>query len=156
MRRVIFYVMLVVLLLAGSTLNSTVKEEDGQEIERYIRQEVMSPNSGGKIFSAHEILSTNEEKGEIYLWALIEEYYKEGAEVEQGSVMSVPIVLKVDRSEGTFKVISHTLPRDGSFYADDVKEMFPYFAELKALDYSSGPINKLIKEVEAEVAEKLK
>jgi hypothetical protein len=154
MRRFVFQVMFVVLLLAGCSFNSTVTEEDGQEIERYIRQEVMSPNSDGKIFSAHEILAINEEKGEIYLWALIKEYYKEGAEVEQGSAMSVPMVLKVDRSEGAFKVISHTLPRDGSFYADDLKDMFPYFAELKALDYSSGPINKLIKKVEAEVAEK--
>lgn len=155
MRRNVFRVMFVFLLLAGCS-NSAVTEEDGQEIERYIRQEVMSPNFGGEIFSAYEILASNEEKGEIYLWALIEEYYKEGAEVEQGSGMSVPMVLKVDRSEGALKVISHTLPRDGSFYADDIKDMFPYFAELKALDYSSGPIKKLIKEVEAEAAEKLK
>ena len=69
MRHVVFHVMFVVLLLAGCSLNSTVTEEDGQEIERYISQEVMSPNFGGDIFSAHEILATNEEKGEIYLWA---------------------------------------------------------------------------------------
>jgi hypothetical protein len=154
MRHVIFHVTFVVLLLAGCSLNSTVTEEDGQEIERYVRQEVMSPNFDGKIFSAHEILVTNEEKGEIYLWALIEEYYKEGTEVEQGSGMSVPMVLKVDHSGDSLKVISHTLPRDGSYYADDVKDMFPYFAELKALDYPSIHIKKLIKEVETEVAEK--
>ncbi|WP_226678590.1 hypothetical protein [Mesobacillus jeotgali] len=155
MRRIIFHVIIVFLLLAGCSLNSTVTEEDEQEIEKYISQEVMSPNFGGEIFSAYEILATNEEKGEIYLWALIEEYYKEGEEVEQGSGMSVPMVLKIDRSEGASKVISHTLPRDGSFYADDIKEMFPYFAELKALDYPSNHIKKLIKEVESEVAEKL-
>jgi hypothetical protein len=149
-------VLLIMILLLAGCSNSAVTEEHGQEIERYIRQEVMNPNFGGELFSAHEILASNEKKGEIYLWALIEEYYKEGAEVEKGSAISVPMVLKVDRSEGSFKVISHTLPRDGSFYADDLKDMFPYFAETKALDYSSGPINKLIEEVEAEVAEKFK
>lgn len=147
--------LVMILLLAGCS-NREVSIEDGQEIERYIRQEVMSPNFGGEIFSAYEILASNEEKGEIYLWALIEEYYKEGAEVEQGSGMSVPMVLKVDRSEGALKVTGHSLPRDGSFYADDIKDMFPYFAELKALDYPSNHIKKMIEEVETEVAEKLK
>ncbi|WLR54897.1 hypothetical protein LC048_21325 [Mesobacillus subterraneus] len=154
MKRNFIWVMFVVLLVAGCS-NAAVTEEEGEEIERYIRQEVMKPNFGGEILSAYEILASSEEKGEIYLWALIEEYYKEGAEVEQGSGMSVPMVLKVDRSEGALKVISHTLPRDGSFYADDVKEMFPYFAEIKALDYPSIHIKKLVKEVETEVAEKL-
>lgn len=155
MKRSFILGMIGLLLLTGCS-NSAVTEEDRMEIERYISQEVMDPNFGGEVFNAYEILATNGEKGEIYLWALIEEYYKEGAEVEQGSGMSVPMVLKVDRSEGAFKVISHTLPRDGSFYADDIKEMFPYFAEIKALDYPSIHIKKLIEEVETEVAEKLK
>ncbi|MBT2694244.1 hypothetical protein [Bacillus sp. ISL-55] len=155
MKKQVLSLIVMFLLLAGCS-NMAVSEEDEQEIERYISQEVMDPNFGGEIFNAYEILATNEEKGEIYLWALIEEYYKEGAEVEHGSGMSVPMVLKVDRSEGTFKVTGHTLPRDGSFYADDVKAMFPYFAEMKALDYPSIHFKKLSKEVESEVAEKLK
>lgn len=154
MKRNVLGLLVLILLLAGCS-NTAVSEEDGQEIERYIRQEVMSPNFGGEIFTAYEILASNEEKGEIYLWALIMEYYKEGADVEQGTGMSVPMILKVDRSEGAFKVTGHTLPRDGSFYADDIKDMFPYFAELKALDYPSNHIKKLITEVETEVAEKL-
>ena len=147
--------LLVMLLLLAGCSNTALSEEDGQEIDRYLRQEVMSPNFGGETFTAYEILASNDKEDEIYLWALIEEYYKEGTKVEQGAGMSVPMVLKVDRSEGAFKVTGHTLPRDGSFYADDIKDMFPYFAELKALDYPSNHIKKLIEEVETEVAEKL-
>lgn len=147
--------LLVMLLLLAGCSNTAVSEEEEQEIERYIRQELMSPNFGGEIFTAYEILASSEEKDEIYLWALIKEFYKEGDNVEEGSGMSVPIVLKVDRSEGAFKVTGHTLPRDGSFYADDIKDMFPYFAELKALDYPSYHIEKLNAEVESEAAEKL-
>ncbi|RSD22545.1 hypothetical protein [Mesobacillus subterraneus] len=157
MMRSFFLVIVVVLLLAGCSIPASIAltEEDGHEIERYIRQEVMSPNFGGEVFSAHEILATSKDKGEIYLWALIEEYYKDGAAVEQGSGMSVPMVLKVDQSGDSLKVVSHTLPRDGSLYADDIKDMFPYFAGQKALDYPSNHIKKLIKEIEAEVAEKM-
>jgi hypothetical protein len=147
--------LLLILVLAGYARSSgsiSVTAENHQEIEKYIREEVMSPNFGGEIFSAHEILGSNEKKGELYIWALIEEYYKEDSKIEQGTGMSVPMVLKIDQTEDSLQVISHTLPRDGSDYANDLKDMFPYFAEIKALDYPSIYVDKLIKKIEAEVA----
>ncbi|MCM3666586.1 hypothetical protein M3204_19375 [Mesobacillus subterraneus] len=150
--------MLLILLLAGCSQSGSiaVTEKDKQEIERYIRQEVMSPNFGGEIFSAYEILGSDENKGELYLWALIQEYYKEGTGIEQGTGMSVPMVLKIDQSKDSFEVISHTLPRDGSLYAEDIKNLFPYLAGRKALDHPDKVISELIEEAEAEAEQKLK
>jgi hypothetical protein len=150
--------MLLILLLAGCSQSGSiaVTEKDKQEIERYIRKEVMSPNFGGEIFSAYEILGSDENKGELYLWALIQEYYKEGTGVEQGTGMSVPMVLKIDQSKDSFKVISHTLPRDGSLYAEEIKNLFPYLAGRKALDHPDKLISELIEEAEAEAEQKLK
>lgn len=147
--------LLLILVLAGYARSSgsiSFTAESQQEIEKYIREEVMSPNFRGEIFSAHEILGSNEKKGELYIWALIEEYYKEDSKIEQGTGMSVPMVLKVDQTEDSLQVISHSIPRDGSYYANDIKDMFPYFAEIKALDYPSIYVDKLIKKIEAEVA----
>jgi outer membrane lipoprotein-sorting protein len=145
--------MLLILLLTGCTQSGSipVTAEDQQEIEKYIGQEVMSVNFGGEIFSEYEILGSDQKKSELYIWALIEEYYKEGSKMELGTGMSVPMVLKVDQTESPLKVLSHTQPRDGSFYADDLKDMFPYFAEMKALDYPTSHIDKLVKEIEAKV-----
>jgi hypothetical protein len=150
--------MLLILLLAGCSQSGSiaVTEKDKQEIKRYIRQEVMSPNFGGEIFSAYEILESDENKGELYLWALIQEYYKEGTGIEQGTGMSVPMVLKIDQNKDSFKVISHTLPRDGSLYAEDIKNLFPYLAGRKALDHPDKLISELIEEAEAEAEQKLK
>ncbi|CAM4025684.1 hypothetical protein [Mesobacillus thioparans] len=146
---------LLILLVAGyarSSSSISLSAENQQEIERYIREEVMSPNFDGEIFTAYEILGSNEKKGELYIWALIQEYYKDGSKMEQGTGMSVPMVLKIDQTEGSLQVISHTIPRDGSYYANDIKDMFPYFAEIKALDYPTIHVDKLIKKIEAEVA----
>jgi hypothetical protein len=150
--------MLLILLLAGCSEpgSISVTEKDKQEIEKYIRQEVMSPNFGGEVFSAYEILGSDENKGELYLWALIQEYYKKGTEIEQGTGMSVPMVLKIDQSKDSFKVLSHTLPRDGSLYAEDIKNLFPYFAGRKAINHPDKVISKLIEEAEAEAEQKLK
>ncbi|WP_079504431.1 hypothetical protein [Mesobacillus jeotgali] len=144
---------MLLILLAGCTQSGSipVTAEDQQEIEKYIRQEVMSANFGGEIFSAYEILGSDHEKSELYIWALIEEYYREGTNIEQGTGMSVPMVLKVDQTESPLKVLSHTEPRDGSFYAADIKDMFPYYAEKKALNYPTSHVDKLVKEIEAEV-----
>jgi hypothetical protein len=150
--------LLLILLLAGCSQpgSISVTEKDKQEIERYIRQEVMSPNFGGEVFSAYEILDSDRKKGELYIWALIQEYYKEDTGIEQGTGMSVPMVLKIDESKDSLKVLSHTLPRDGSFYAEDIKSMFPYFAGRKALDHPDKVISELIEEAEAEAEQKLK
>lgn len=115
----------------------------------------MEPNFGGENISAFEILASNRKKGELYIWAYIQEYYKKGEGIEEGTGMSVPMVLKLDQSGKSFKVRSHTMPRDGSFYADDIKNLFPKLAEKKALNYPSGDINKLMKEAEDEAKEKM-
>lgn len=150
--------MLLILLLAGCSQSGsiTVSEKDKREIDKYIRQEVMSPNFGGEVFSAYEILDSDRKKGELYIWALIQEYYKEGTGIEQGTGMSVPMVLKIERTGDSLTVLSHTLPRDGSFYAEDIKDMFPYFAGRKAIDHPDKVVSELIEEAEAEAEKKLK
>ena len=112
---------------------------------------VMSPNFNGKVFCAFEILDTNASVGEIYLWALMEEYYKEGSIVQLGSGMSVPIVLNVSVDQQSMTIIDHSLPGDGSDYGDDVRELFPSNVHNKIFEYSSKHISKLIDEVEIKV-----
>lgn len=149
--------MLLLLFLAGCSQSTaiTISDENHQEIEKYLRDEVMDPNFGGKNFSAYEVLGSDQDKGEIYIWAFIQEYYEEGNGIEEGTGMSVPMVLKLDQSQNSFKVLSHTLPRDGNYYAEDIKDLFPKKAEKKIFDYPTVDIGKLIKEAEGEAKEKM-
>lgn len=150
--------MLLILLLVGYSQSGSISvtEKDRQEIDKYIRQEVMAPSFEGEVFSAYEILDSDKKKNEIYIWAVILEYYKEDTELEQGTGMSVPMVLKIDQSKDSLKVVSHTLPRDGSFYAEDIKSMFPFFAGMKAIDHPDSLVRELIEKAEAEAEQKLK
>ncbi|QFT87702.1 hypothetical protein FIU87_03470 [Bacillus sp. THAF10] len=124
---------------------------DEQVIEKYLSEEMMNPNSGGKIFVAYEILATDKNEGEIYLWALIEEYYKKGEFIGQGSGMSVPVVLTLSENDDSMEIKSHSLPSDGSFYEKSIKEMFPKKIHQKIFGYPSNHIGELIEEMDNKV-----
>jgi hypothetical protein len=69
--------------------------------------------------------------------------------------MSAPLVLKVKLEQSSLKVINHSLPRDGSNYADDIRKMFPENIQNKIFEYPSKHINKLIQELEIKVKKTL-
>ncbi|MED4015118.1 hypothetical protein [Sutcliffiella cohnii] len=129
---------------------SLKKEQEGT-IEKYLKQEVLKPNFGGDIFTAYEMLASNEKLGEIYVWALISEYYIEDKVIESGTSMSVPLVLHVNDSERGLEILSYTMPGDGYYYEKDIKKQFPKRIHSKIFNYSSVHINKLIKEIEEKV-----
>ncbi|WP_143424865.1 MULTISPECIES: hypothetical protein [Geobacillus] len=89
-------------------------------------------------------MGTDEIVSEVYLWALIQEYYNKGEVIEKGSGMSDPIVLHVEKNKGSLKVLGHTLLRDGSYYLKDIKELFPTNIQDKILNYPSNYISQLI------------
>ncbi len=132
--------------------NNAISVIDEQVVEKYLSEEVMNTNFGGEIFVSYEILETDKNEGEIYLWALIQEYYEKGGALEEGSGMSVPIVLSVNvHNNDSLEILSHSLPRDGSYHSEDIKEMFPKKIQNKILEYSSNHIGDLIEEMENKV-----
>ncbi|ADU29121.1 hypothetical protein [Evansella cellulosilytica] len=136
-----------------SVSNIVISADDAKVIEKYLTEEIMTPNFGGAVFAEYEILETENDVEEIYLWALIQEYYQKGEVIEEGSGMSVPIVLSVRKESQSTKIVSHSLPRDGSYFTDDIKEMFPRHIQNKIFEYGSEHISKLIKDLEEKVKE---
>ncbi|MDE5416124.1 hypothetical protein [Alkalihalobacterium chitinilyticum] len=128
-----------------------LSENEEMVIEQYLTKEVLQPNFGGEMFTTYEILGTDLNASEVYLWALIEEYYQEGGNLEQGTGMSVPMVLHAEKNTQSFKILKHTLPGDGSNYIDDIKTMFPSKLHNKIVDYDVNHISKLIDEMEDKV-----
>lgn len=121
---------------------------DQQVINRYLNEQVMDPNFGGEVFSVYEVLQSNHETGEIYIWAFIQEYYESDTGLESGTGMSVPMVLYVEQNEESLEIKSHTLPRDGSYYPEDIKTLFPRRIRSEIHDYPSKHMDGLVDEME--------
>lgn len=70
---------------------------------------------------------------EIYMWVLYEEFSnKDGLQVETGS--HIPTVLTVKKEGYQYELVELWVPRDGSYYAKDIRQKFPWHLEGKALD----------------------
>ena len=61
----------------------------------------------------------------IYAWVLEERVYLENNEIKQASASSIPHKFIVEKTDGKFIVTDVRIPRDGSYYAEDMKDIFP-------------------------------
>ncbi len=148
----------IVLMLVLGYQNLSVRNSfslsngDQQVINLYLSEEVMDPNFGGEVFSVYDVLKSDRKTGEIYIWALIEEYYETDAGLEPGTGMSVPMVLHIKQNEDAFGIRDHTLPRDGSYYPEDIKTLFPRSVQSKILNYPLRYMEGLTEEMEMKIS----
>ena len=61
----------------------------------------------------------------IYAWVLKEKHYLENDEIKQDSSSSIPYKFVVKDVDGKFSVTDSRIPRDGSDYSTDMKNIFP-------------------------------
>jgi len=61
----------------------------------------------------------------IYAWVLEEKYYLENNKIKQDSGSSIPYKFIIEQNGDEFKVIDSRIPRDGSYYSIDMKNIFP-------------------------------
>lgn len=138
-KRLTFLLILFSLLFAIVACNrggsQTVSAKDDGVIQSYLDQKVLSPLFGGKVFSAHKVLGTAE--GKVYVWALLQEYYKKDNKLEMGTGWSVPLVLTVQNGTNGMVVSEHKYPGDGSLFTTDVKSLFPKGLQQEIFDFPS-------------------
>lgn len=81
-----------------------------------------------KTFASMDIYLIQEEKRDvcyiIYAWVLEEKYYLENNEIKQDGGSSIPYKFILAREDDEFVVTNVVTPRDGSYYADDMKNIF--------------------------------
>ena len=80
----------------------------------------------------------------IYAWVLEEKYYLENNEIKQDSGSSIPYKFVVKNVDGKFTVTDSKIPRDGGYYLEDMKSIFPSSAR-NDMDriHTDGTIEKL-------------
>lgn len=88
-------------------------------------------HSGEKTFVSFKVYLTERKKPEpdsqdfVYAWVQTAKYYLENGELKQDSGFSEPYKFKIEKIDGEFTVTDSRTPRDGSYYADDMKNIFP-------------------------------
>lgn len=81
----------------------------------------------------YEVLGT-EKKGDqvtVYLWVLYREY-SDATTVESGA--HVPTVITAELQNGNYIPVEYWEPRDGSYYAQDIRSKFPLLLQGRAMD----------------------
>lgn len=95
-------------------------------ITSYLAEQIGISGFGGEVFCAFEYLQPPPDaEGEIYIWALCLEFYREEDRTLEGSGISLPVALQISEQNGQLQIASHLTPGDGSYYGPDVKEIFP-------------------------------
>lgn len=84
---------------------------------------------GVKTFVALKIYLIEETDSQynVYAWVLSEQCYMEKNDVMNYSSFSIPFKFILEKQENNeFLVVDSRYPRDGSYYAEDMKNLFPY------------------------------
>lgn len=88
----------------------------------------------------------------IYAWVLTEKYYLETGKVKQDSGSSIPYKYTVEKVENEFVVTDAKFPRDGGYYSDDMKAIFPWSVRNDMEDvHTDGTIEKLELDIQEQV-----
>lgn len=89
----------------------------------------------------------------VYAWVLEETYYSENNEIKQDSGSSIPYKFVVELINDKYKVTDSRIPRDGSYYDEDMKNIFPRSVR-KDMDnvYNDGTSEKLKMDIQKQVS----
>lgn len=110
-------------------------------------------HDGEKTFACIRTLLLEEKETEklyyVYAWVVDGRYYLDNEEIKQDSSSSIPYVFVVEKMDEEYVVTDSRIPRDGSYYANDMKNMFPLSvrSDMERLQVD-GTIEKMILEVE--------
>ena len=105
-------------------------------------------HDNSKTFASMRIFLIDEKEKDnlyyVYAWVLEECFYFEGGEIIDESGSSIPYKFVVEKINDEFEVTDSRIPRDGSYYPKDIKNIFPRSVR-KEIDnvHQDGTIERL-------------
>lgn len=109
-----------------------------------------------KTFVSMRVYLLEEEKREklyyIYAWVMDGKYYLEDNQLKQDSGSSMPYKFKVEKVDDIYVVTDSRTPRDGSYYEEDMKNIFPRKVKSDMDEcHMDGTIERLELDIEEQV-----
>lgn len=122
--------------LTNPITNDSVDERLFAFIDVQIYDHHVSPHSADNYRCMDfKVLGTDTDGDEttVYMWVLYREYSNDkGLKVESGA--HTPTVITARRVNDYYELVEYWEPRDGSYYAGDIKDKFPIYLWSRALD----------------------
>lgn len=140
--------------LSDERIELAIKEyliEDANEHKRYDHQQTFVSM---KTFLIEEKTSTKKDTSlyYVYTWILEEAYYENNGTIEQVSGSSIPHKFEIESINDSYTVIDYRIPRDGSYYSDDMKILFPISVRNSMNKvHQDGTFEKLSLDIEEQV-----
>ena len=105
-------------------------------------------DANSKTFASMRVFLIDEKKENnlfyVYAWVLEGKYYLENNEIKESSGSSIPYKFVIKKKDGKFIVVDYKIPRDGSYYPKDIKNIFPRDVRSFIDDvHSDGTIKRL-------------
>ena len=95
-----------------------------------------------RVFLLDEVIK--DDHYNFYAWVLEGKYYLENNEIKESSGSSIPYKFVIKKKDGKFIVVDYKIPRDGSYYVKDIKDIFPREVERSMDDvHSDGTVKRL-------------
>ncbi len=153
---VILAALVLCIILALMLLTNPRTVDD--DLSAFLRQEIFLANesheSDTMLLTADcEVLRLKQTGDSItvYAWVLYQEYSYDGElHIESGS--HIPTVITAKQTSEGYALEEYWEPRDGAYFAPDIREKFPFYLWLSALD-SQRTIERQVKECERQAWE---
>ncbi len=139
---IIACIVLAVCLMTDPFSNKSLSGKLGISMDMAVAEHNRSAHSEDHFITTdYDVLLISESGNEttVYAWVLYEEYSFDGRDAKLESGSHIPVAITFDTSandndSSAYDVIEYWEPRDGSYYADDIRSKFPWSIRGKALD----------------------
>ena len=143
---VIACIVLAVCLMSDPVSNKSLSGKLGVSMDMAVAEHYRSSHADDSFITAdYDVLLISESGNEttVYAWVLYEAYSFDGRDVKFESGSHIPVAITFDTTandndSATYDVIEYWEPRDGSYYADDIRAKFPRSIWESALDTSKS------------------
>ena len=133
-------------LMTDPFSNKDLSEKLSVSMDMAVAEHNRSSKSEGHFAAAdYDIMLVKQSGNEttVYAWVLYEEYSFDGKDVKLESGSHIPTAITFDTSNNssdssTYDLIEYWQPRDGSYYAEDIKAKFPWYIRRKAMDIAGS------------------
>lgn len=137
---VVLAVLVIGIVTTVIRMRHPVTDKPDEKLMQFIHQEITDHFAQKKEPTDFSTVSTRimdiRKKGDrttVYLWLSYEEYFKSADSPVTGISVPAAITMTPDDSRSGWKLVDFQIPRDGAYYADDIRQIFPKDLQADAL-----------------------